>query len=412
MNQGDPTLLSELQRPDELTLRFNPYGLGGRLAPGDAARFQAASIARAVLVADVPEDVRDNFERARKLHLYGVLEYEFFTAAADYALLVLEGALRLRFLSHYNGEIPVIRKNIEETLQARTFDDVRAARGRYWLRGSEGATHDLPVGTAALLDWARRERLLTGTRTRIVDRALAALRDHAAHPVTHTVEMPPQSARTLTDVAEVINKLWGQDTSGGRLFPSPLTRRARVAALAPDRSAATEMRLEQVHTVAADKRDWLYAVFLAVESESLTDIGRHGLCFSHRPGYQTTTFPCEKLWEGDWCDLVEAIEAGAFSASIDTAQHLDRLFFIRTHGDSIDDARAPADLLALQTPPEGRWYAVIADTPLDAWAHVRDHEHEPTDLTAMCPECFVRIEGRFDNAAKAVALAREAVSAP
>lgn len=110
MDDDNLTALSELQQPDERTLRFNPYGLGGRLAPEDAARFQAATIGRAVLADDVPQDVRDNFERARKLHLYGVLEYEFFTAAADYALLVLEGALRVRFLSYYSGGTPVGRR--------------------------------------------------------------------------------------------------------------------------------------------------------------------------------------------------------------------------------------------------------------------------------------------------------------
>src|SRR5439155_12046374 len=121
-----------------------------------AARFQAASIGRAVLADDVPRDVRDNFERARKLHLYGVLEYEFFTAAANYSLLALEGALRVRFVSHYSGGIPVVRKGVEETLEARTFDDVRAARRKYRLRGGDGKTHDLPVGAGELLDWARR----------------------------------------------------------------------------------------------------------------------------------------------------------------------------------------------------------------------------------------------------------------
>jgi hypothetical protein len=355
---------------------------------------------------DVPQDVRDNFERARKLHLYGVLEYEFFTAAADYALLVLEGALRVRFLSYYSGGIPVARRDADETLQARAFDDVRAARRKYKLRGGDGKTHNLPVGAGALLDWARRERLLAGTRSRIVDRALAALRDHAAHPVSYTLEMPPQSAGTLTDVAEVINKLWGHDTPGGRLFPSPMTRRPRVAALAPDRSAAAELRLDQVQSVSAEQRTWLFAVFLAVDTEELTTIGRDGLGFSHDPGHQTTLFPCDKLWEGSWHDLVEAIDGGAFSANADTVQHLDRLFFVRADSDSIDYARSPADLLALSSLPEGRWYAVIADTPLDAWAHVRDHEGGSADRGATCSECFVRIEGRFDDPADAVALAR------
>lgn len=81
------TPLSELQQPDERTLRFNPYGLGGRVDPEDAGRYQVATIGRDVLAGDVPQDVHNNFERARKLHFYGVLEYEFFTVAADYALL-------------------------------------------------------------------------------------------------------------------------------------------------------------------------------------------------------------------------------------------------------------------------------------------------------------------------------------
>ena len=60
--------------------------------------------------------MRDNFERARKLHLHGVLEYEFFTAAGDYALLVLEGALRVRFLAFYSDGIPLVCGETEELL--------------------------------------------------------------------------------------------------------------------------------------------------------------------------------------------------------------------------------------------------------------------------------------------------------
>lgn len=224
--------------------------------------------------------------------------------------------------------------------------------------------------------------------------------------------MPPESAGALTDVAEVINKLWGHDTPGGRLFPSPMTRSPRVAALAPDRSAAAEMRLDQVRSVSADQRDWLFRVFLAVDAEELTTIGRDGLGFAHREGYQTTLFPCDKLWEGSWQGLVEAIDEGAFSTSVDTVQHVDRLFFVRANGDSIDHARSPADLLALSSFPEGCWYAVISDTPLDAWVHVRDHEGGSTDRAETCSECFVGIEGRFEEAADAVALARKLAKAP
>jgi hypothetical protein len=101
MDSHRSATLLELQRPDESALIFSSLGLGGRLEPADAADFQASTIARTVLAENVPDEVHDNFERARKLHLYGVLEYEFFTAAGDYALLVLEGALRVRFLAFY-----------------------------------------------------------------------------------------------------------------------------------------------------------------------------------------------------------------------------------------------------------------------------------------------------------------------
>ena len=56
-------LLADLRQPDEMTLRFGPYGLGGPLPPENVARLQAASIARAVLVEDVPQEVRGRSSR-------------------------------------------------------------------------------------------------------------------------------------------------------------------------------------------------------------------------------------------------------------------------------------------------------------------------------------------------------------
>jgi hypothetical protein len=103
-------LLTRLQEPDERALVFNPLGMGGRMPPEQAARFQAATIEPARLAEDVPEGIRDYWERVRLLHQHGVLEYEFFSAAADLALLALEGALRRRFVDFYEGRIPVVSR--------------------------------------------------------------------------------------------------------------------------------------------------------------------------------------------------------------------------------------------------------------------------------------------------------------
>jgi hypothetical protein len=237
-----------LQEPDPLSLIFNPVGLGSVMSPAKAAEHQAATIAAAVLSETVPESVRENFERARKLHLYGVLEYEFFTAAPEYALLVFEAALRLRFLSYYDHEIPVFRRGVSGILEAEDFDAVRAAR-RTRLRRPDGSAVDLPAYLKGLLAWACREGLLPGRRSRIIDKVLVDMRNHSAHPTGCTVGTPPDSSRTLRTVAEYINRLWGEDTSGGRHFPGPLARRPRVVALARDGSASRQFAPEQVHEV-------------------------------------------------------------------------------------------------------------------------------------------------------------------
>jgi hypothetical protein len=406
-----PTVLSELQTPDEATLAFNSFGLGGRLEPKDAAEFQVATIARAVLAENVPDDVRNNFERARKLHLHGVLEYEFFTAAGDYALLVLEGALRARFLDFYSDGIPLVRGEAEELLHARTFEDVREARPAK-LRGADGAPHRLPMGADALLSWARREQLLAGTRSKIIEGILSEWRNHAAHPVGHAINMPVDSARTLRDVAETINRLWGHDTPGGRLFPAPVARQPRVAAVAPEGDGGCEMRLEQVAEAEECERAWNFAVFLAVDGDELTAPGRGGIGFTHQPGFQTTRFPCEMIWQGSWKELTQAIEQGAFSGLDDTTDHLDRLFLIRAGQGQIDLPRSPADLLAPDEQPRGQWYAVTADAPQDAWVHVRDHEPEVAGGREFCPECFVQITARRVPTAQAVAIASDALKQP
>jgi hypothetical protein len=411
MDSQRSAILRELQVPDEATLAFNSFGLGGRLEPEDAAEFQAASIARAVLADDVPEDVRSNFERARKLHLYGVLEYEFFTAAGDYALLVLEGALRARFLAFYSDGIPLMRGDAEELLHAETFEDVLAAR-RARLCGAAGTTHRLPLSADALLTWARHEQLLAGTRAKIIEGVLTERRNHAAHPVGHAINMPVDSARTLGDVAETINKLWGHDTPGGRLFPGPVARQPKVAAVAPDGDGGCEMRLEQVSEADEGERTYNYAVFLAVEHERLIAPSRGGIGFTHRPGFQTTRFPCERIWHGGWQELTQAIEQGAFSGLDDATEHLDRVFLIRVGQGEIDRACSPADLLAIEEQPRGQWYAVTADAPLDAWVHVRDHEPDIAGGREFCPECCVQITARRVPTDQAVAIANSALKKP
>jgi hypothetical protein len=167
--RSDGELLRRLQAPDDRSLRFSPLGFGGSLRPEAAADFQAAVIAQAVLHPDVPGGIRSLFERVRLLHLYGVLEYEFFTAAIDQVSLVLEAALGRCFLEHY-GEAGVTLVRAGE-IRRRPLDSFkrakRLAENGWLLRGSDGTDHEIPRGMSALLAWARREGLSLSQRAAV-----------------------------------------------------------------------------------------------------------------------------------------------------------------------------------------------------------------------------------------------------
>ncbi len=76
------------------------------MQPEESLRFLRDSIALARLVDEVPETVSENFARVRKTYLYGLVEYDMFTVAHDDARLILEGALRVRFVTYYKRRDP------------------------------------------------------------------------------------------------------------------------------------------------------------------------------------------------------------------------------------------------------------------------------------------------------------------
>src|SRR5207248_1845696 len=80
----------------------------------------------------------------------------------------------------------------------------------------------------SLLRWAREEELLRGQRNRALDRPLRDMRDYVAHGAGDHLLMPGDSAQAISDVAEIINQLWGVATPGGRLYPAPIHREVQL----------------------------------------------------------------------------------------------------------------------------------------------------------------------------------------
>lgn len=95
--KSDPVLpLSELLKKD---IAFSPFVKVDK--SGESHEITLEDLQKSVcdiqLIPTVPEGVREVFNAAKRLHIFGYFEYYFFTISQHYAFLALESALRNRY---------------------------------------------------------------------------------------------------------------------------------------------------------------------------------------------------------------------------------------------------------------------------------------------------------------------------
>lgn len=379
----------ELIAPDDRSLRFTPLGLstGGVMRPEDCLEHHQATIEQAILVTDVPEPVRRNFERFRTVHTYGVLLYDLFTVVDDFCVFVLEQALGHRLIEHFTGELPLTDpQGGVHRLKVEWFEEIHDAmyekggshhRGKWSLpvTGNRRSFH-FTGGFANLIKWARMEGLLRGQGNRQVEKALLDGRNRAAHPTGHHLVGPVDSAPTIRDIAEIINHLWGATTDNGRLYPSP--RKREILAISwtqPERSWATTL----AHNLSLSDDEG--ATYLLVRG-ILQD--EHLLEFS--TDFERTLFPTELLWGPgalpaalDWLEKEEP--------QPDLIDHLDRPFLVEVKDGQPQNPRRPEAAAALPQDSDSDWYLLLADYPLAAFHHVRTMVSDPEHRKMVCFDC-------------------------
>ena len=214
----DIKTFQELTAPDQRALAFTPMGLStmGLLSPESAAEYQQNLIAHCELADNVARGTRASFERLRLLHSYGVLCYETYTVAADLAWLLLEQALRERFLEFYEHVIPLVNAKTgnKVPLLADEFSVIdRAfsaggshAKGNWNLQLQDGSSMEFRGKMWQLQEWARREHLLDGQRNKRLDPLYRRMRNNVAH-AHYALTTPVDSARAINDLAEIINRM-------------------------------------------------------------------------------------------------------------------------------------------------------------------------------------------------------------
>jgi hypothetical protein len=348
----------------------------GELKPEYAAEFQQQTIADCDLVSEVPEGTRNSFERLRTLHSYGILFYEAFTLAGDLAWPLLEQALRERFVAFYEGNIPLVnaKGNDERPLNAPNFTVVDQAfrrrgshkKGKWLLPISSGEPMEFQGSMSQLLKWARKEHLLDGQRNKRLEPGYVAMRNAVAHPNDH-LSMPPDSARTIRDLAEIINRLWGHPTPGGRLYPAPLERQILIVAWTEAAQGPMCMILRDYQLATFTEPGAWQCIIIRAVFDDEEDEG----VWEYDAQYERNCFPAELLWgPGSREDALTWISKN--QPQVDTVSYLDRLFAVRIADGRASLARRPEVALAL--PPDkrtGEWLLMRADFPNDAFVHGR-----------------------------------------
>lgn len=362
--------LDELTTHDDRTLWFTPMGLspGGGLPPDRAAYFQQEVIAGCDLVDIVPDETRQSFERLRELHSYGVLFYDAFTIAGDLTHFVAELALRERFIAYYDHQIPLVNKKTgeERPLAAPAFDAVDDAlrtgshkKGDWQIGAANKDARAFHGSMADLLEWARQSGLLPGQRSRGHDALWVRMRNTAAHPGFHRYG-PVESARSIRNLAELINQLWGAPTPGGRIFPAAHER--VVLAIAWREGEVSLSRPEAL--AGLDEPDgWTCAVVKAVPDDLHLD--------AFDAQYERTLYPADLLFGP--ASITETLDwVGEADFAPDAVEHLDRLFAVQILDGTVSPPRRPDVALGLAPHQrDGEWLLVRADSPLDAYGYGR-----------------------------------------
>ncbi|MER5927549.1 hypothetical protein [Streptomyces mirabilis] len=395
--------LEELQTPDSTALIFTPFGLGGAMPPERSAEFLQRLVADCVLAPDVAEGSRREFDRLQRLFPYGLLDYDVFTVVDDRALLVMEQALRERFIQWCAGAVTFEDANGLESPRSedvRTYDDVLAAVKKLGRRSRRGPQQQpsphwqLKVGStlidfngmlAGLRTWARAAGLLRGQRTRGIEHAMSNLRNAVAHPTGYHRTMPVETARTLHDLAELINQLWGHPTPGGRLYPAPVERDIVVMAWNDEGS----VHIAQADTLRDDTAadGYLYLLIRSVSRPGSRYEDAYWAEFDAR--FETTQFPAEYLWgPGSRSDALAWLDAEQPKG--DTVDYVDRVFMLREHNGQLYPPMHPEVAAGLTGEEQrGTWHTVRADFPEHAFAHVRGLNGSPDahSRTGECRNC-------------------------
>jgi hypothetical protein len=153
------------------------------------------------LCPEVPNDVRKQFEVARKLFVYGYFVYDFYTQASLVSILAVESALIRRFTDYYRADFHLSKKSQQVT--ATSYQEVRGLLRKGWRLDDQ---ENFRGGLKSLLGWAGKKNMIS--KVDVYANYLPRIRGEFAHPLFQSV-MPIRMAQlVVTASIELANELF------------------------------------------------------------------------------------------------------------------------------------------------------------------------------------------------------------
>ncbi len=161
------------------------------------------------LIPQVPEDIRRTFYLAKRLYVFGYLEYGFFTVSLHYAYAAMEAALHARWSASLPIPTVLKHKGNIETLNgpAKHFGIRRLCRVRGWdVRSLQVNGESFPDTAKKVLVSLRKLGIITDWQLKQFEQMWLRRRNYHSHLEFAPVE--PPNADPLVQVAEEINQLF------------------------------------------------------------------------------------------------------------------------------------------------------------------------------------------------------------
>ncbi len=149
----------------------------------------------------VTDDVRKQFEVAKKLFVYGYFVYEFYTLATFTGILAVESALIHRFTDYHKADFRLSKK--DDRMSATSYEGVRMLLRKGWKLND---APDFRGGFKSLLKWATGKHLINKPPGFV--EFLPRIRGTFAHPLFQTVIPVDTAQLAIAGMVELVNELF------------------------------------------------------------------------------------------------------------------------------------------------------------------------------------------------------------